>query len=361
MANNYHSPWMDLITHFSEAEMTIPTSQLDRALTYNKPPIVSCDGIVSWDATTGVLAWSGPLRIVFNREDGAAILNTVAAGNVTLLDNQFAKVTLDENNEAVITATAATLNPGSASNFLAYNVLVLAYRNAASDALVTIGLPPIPTSTGAITDRLDDVEGEISTARGAEVSLDARLDTMDLAIGGAGTGSVTSVGVSVPADLDVASSPVTTSGTIAITRKVQAQNKFLSGPISGADAAPTYRVLDPADIPPQPFDVIGFYPGVPLASAILLRVPIARPVDFLENFAGAYAIATVASTASTVFDLQKNGVSIGSMTFALGATTATFSTGGTIAFASGDILVIIAPATPDTTLADIGYCLPGLR
>lgn len=209
--------------------------------------------------------------------------------------------------------------------------------------------------------RIGAIEEEIIAARGVDDTLDERLDKMDAAIGSAGMGSVTSVGVAVPLDLEVANSPVTTSGEISITRKVQTKNTFLAGPATGADAAPAYRVLDPADIPAQPFDVTAFYPGTPLASAILLRVPIARSVSFLANFAGAYGKASVAAAAAAVFDIQKNGVSAGSMTFSLGATTATFTTSGSVTFAAGDVLSIIGPVTPDATLANIGLVLAGLR
>lgn len=74
--------------------------------------------------------------------------------------------------------------------------------------------------------------------------------------GGVGSGSVTSVGVSVtPGTLltaSVAGTPVTTAGTIAITLGVanQAANTFLAGPTSGGVGAVTARTMVPADLPP---------------------------------------------------------------------------------------------------------------
>lgn len=118
-------------------------------------------------------------------------------------------------------------------------------------------------------------------------------------------------------------------------------------------------------IPPatQPFDAAAFYPGLPAASAVLLRVPIARAVTFPANFAGSYGKASANATGSTAFDLQKNGVSVGTMTFAGGASSATFTSSGGAAvnFAAGDVLAVIAPATPDATLADVGLVLAGTR
>lgn len=113
----------------------------------------------------------------------------------------------------------------------------------------------------------------------------------------------------------------------------------------------------------QPFDVVGFYPGLSAASAILLRVPIARAVAFAANFAGSVGKASASATASTAFDIQKNGASVGTMTFALGASSATFTSSGGAAvnFAAGDVLAVIAPATPDVTLANVGFVLAGTR
>ncbi len=59
--------------------------------------------------------------------------------------------------------------------------------------------------------------------------------------GGGGAGTVTSVAMTVPADLSVAGSPITTAGTFAVTRNTQAANLVLSGPTSGSAAVPTYK------------------------------------------------------------------------------------------------------------------------
>lgn len=113
----------------------------------------------------------------------------------------------------------------------------------------------------------------------------------------------------------------------------------------------------------QPFDMTGFYPGVPTASAKLLRVPIARAVTFAANFANSVGKASANATGSTAFDIQKNGASVGTMTFAAGASSATFTSSGGAAvdFAAGDVLAVIAPGTPDATLADVGLVLVGTR
>ena len=64
-------------------------------------------------------------------------------------------------------------------------------------------------------------------------------------------GTVQSVGLSMPSDLfAVAGSPVTTSGTLAVTLSSQSPNQILAGPAAGAiGAAPSFRALVTADLP----------------------------------------------------------------------------------------------------------------
>ncbi len=63
------------------------------------------------------------------------------------------------------------------------------------------------------------------------------------------SGSVTSVGLSLPASLfSVTGSPVTSTGTLTGDLIVQSANKLFAGPSAGGDAAPTFRSLVNADI-----------------------------------------------------------------------------------------------------------------
>ena len=139
MATNFHAAWT-IATRFRASEMTPPLSTLDRAVTYNRPAIVHCDGDLTYTKATGVLAWSGILRVLFTREDGQAIQNTVAIGSITLADNEMAYLTLNETNNTALTMAKAAITTGAASGLLAYNRLVLAYRNTGSDELFMVAL-----------------------------------------------------------------------------------------------------------------------------------------------------------------------------------------------------------------------------
>lgn len=62
-----------------------------------------------------------------------------------------------------------------------------------------------------------------------------------------GTGTVTSVAMSVPSFLSVSGSPVTTAGTLAVSLVNQSANTALLGPTTGSAAAPSFRTFVQAD------------------------------------------------------------------------------------------------------------------
>lgn len=66
---------------------------------------------------------------------------------------------------------------------------------------------------------------------------------------GGGSGSVTSVGLTLPNIFSVTGSPITSTGVIAATLATQQANRVWAGPATGSDAAPTFRALVAADIP----------------------------------------------------------------------------------------------------------------
>lgn len=70
--------------------------------------------------------------------------------------------------------------------------------------------------------------------------------------GGGGGGSVTSVAQTVPVEFSVAGSPVTSSGTLAISKATQSANTVWAGPTSGGAAVPTFRALIVDDLPDLP-------------------------------------------------------------------------------------------------------------
>lgn len=66
---------------------------------------------------------------------------------------------------------------------------------------------------------------------------------------GTTSGTVTSVGLTVPSIFSVTGSPVTSSGTLAITSNTQSANLIYAGPATGVAAVPTFRAMVINDLP----------------------------------------------------------------------------------------------------------------
>jgi hypothetical protein len=184
MGDNFYTPWVDETTRFRADEMNAPLVELDLVCTYNRSAIVHCDGDITWNSSTGALAWSGAIRILFTDADGDAVQNTVATGSVTLTDGQMAYVDLNETNDTALTVSAATISTAAASTFLAYNRLVLAFRNTSSDECFPVALKQQYYGTAATKDHgtaagevpLNSDLGSISTKTfwsGTQVEYDA--------------------------------------------------------------------------------------------------------------------------------------------------------------------------------------------
>lgn len=111
----------------------------------------------------------------------------------------------------------------------------------------------------------------------------------------------------------------------------------------------------------EPYDIGAQIAGAPSASLVMLRYKFPRAVDFPAGLTNSQGEAGTAATAQTDFDIEKNGVSVGTMRFAASSTSATFIMASPQSFAAGDILTVIAPGSPDATLAGVSFVLAGTR
>ncbi|HMU15805.1 MAG TPA: hypothetical protein PKC95_00040 [Thauera aminoaromatica] len=127
------------------------------------------------------------------------------------------------------------------------------------------------------------------------------------------------------------------------------------------DGSTLREVAKSAGSTADPYDVGASYPGAPTASVVLMRYPFPRQVIFPSGLTNSRGVAGTAATAQTDFDIKKNGSSVGTMRFAAAGTTATFIMASQTTFAAGDVLTVVAPGSPDATLADIGFGLAGTR
>lgn len=84
---------------------------------------------------------------------------------------------------------------------------------------------------------------------------------------GAGSGSVTSVALSAPAEFSVTGSPVTGSGTLTFSKASQTANYFWAAP-NGAGGAPVFRAIVAADIPTLNQNTTGTAAGLSATLAV---------------------------------------------------------------------------------------------
>jgi hypothetical protein len=113
-----------------------------------------------------------------------------------------------------------------------------------------------------------------------------------------------------------------------------------------------------------------FIPSAPTANQVLLHHPMGRAVTIPANFAAHAGYASrarvrVAATASYTILVQRATAAapstfsnVGTIVFAAGAFVGTFSTSGVdVAYAAGDTMALVAPATVDATLAGFSATL----
>lgn len=119
------------------------------------------------------------------------------------------------------------------------------------------------------------------------------------------------------------------------------------------------EVVETADAADPPADISGYKAGQPAANEVIARVPVARRTRLKIDLAGSHASAEAAATASADFDIRVDGVSSATMRFAAAATSGTFIAASETVLEPGQVLSLVAPSTPDATLAGIGFTLAG--
>jgi hypothetical protein len=81
--------------------------------------------------------------------------------------------------------------------------------------------------------------------------LKAAIDALEISVAGAGLGTVTSVGLSLPNIFTVSGSPVTTTGSLTATLASQSGNLMFASP-NGTSGQPAFRSLVANDLPVVP-------------------------------------------------------------------------------------------------------------
>jgi hypothetical protein len=166
--------------------------------------------------------------------------------------------------------------------------------------------------------------------------------------GAGGGGTVTSVAMTVPTILSVSGSPVTGSGTLAVTLATQSANLVFAGPSSGAAATPTFRSLVTDDLPrPVESMVIACSDETTALTTGTAKVTFRMPYGF--NVSGVKASLTTAQVSGNIFtvDINESGASILSTKLTIDNTEKTSSTAATSAVISDSSLTDDAEMTID--------------
>ena len=119
------------------------------------------------------------------------------------------------------------------------------------------------------------------------------------------------------------------------------------------------EVVETDDAANPPYDFSWRKEGQPGVSEVVFRQALARRVRLEVDFAGSVGVAGTAATADADFDVQQNGSSIGTIRLGVGATVPTFIAAAAVTLDTGDVLTVIAPASADASLADLGVTLAG--
>jgi len=129
-----------------------------------------------------------------------------------------------------------------------------------------------------------------------------------------------------------------------------------TGLLGGGQIGDVTLSLDKSAIP---YDIAGSILSKPTASAVVMRFVAVRGFSLPAGLTGSLAKTSTVATASTVLVLQKNGVQFGTLTFAANNANGVFAGAAATSFAAGDLLTIVAPATPDSTFNNAQYTLVG--
>lgn len=215
---------------------TVPAAQILAGPVSGSSAIAAFRGLVGTDLPVATASTLGAVKI----GSGLSITDGVLSSDLDL------------------TATTTTVAP---------NLILAGPSAGAVDAtptfrvLAVADVPNLPASkitSGTVDSNLlpvatDTVAGVVKIGAGLSMA-DGILSVTGTPSGGGGGGasggSVTSVGLSAPANIfNIAGSPVTTSGTLALTLDNQDANMVFAGPAGGSAAEPGFRSLASADIP----------------------------------------------------------------------------------------------------------------
>lgn len=234
--------------------------------------IIYSTSVGKWQQTTPAAGVSS-----VNNLQGAVTVNAinqltgdVTAGPATLSQSKVATIAQIQGNPVggttgtgnVVFSSAPTitglLSAGSAVFTSTISASNLSGTNT-GDQTITLTGEVTGSGTGSFATTLSNaaviakvLTGFVSGPNSPIIATDSilqGLEKLQAQVSASGSGSVTSVALSLPSIFTVTGSPITTNGTLTGTLNTQSANLVFAGPSSGGPAIPTFRSLVSTDIP----------------------------------------------------------------------------------------------------------------
>jgi hypothetical protein len=356
--------------------------QVGAVLTVSSFPVFAVSNAVTYSV---LAAASGATLVGFGATTVAAFLNELANGGATpagtLTGSEIVGVSrgagLLDTTTGAIAALAAASSVSSINDRTGAVTLELSDITGVGGAPIAspsfTGIPTAPTpSAGTDTSQIATTAFVAGNFAAINSPAFTGVPTGPTAAPGTGTTQLaTTAFVEAAMNANVTSFNTRTGAITFLNSDITgAGGALIASPVfTGVPAAPTATVgTNTTQLATTAFvaqskyyDVTGGGSG-PVGTTQLLGMHVAaRTLNFPANFVNSQAYALTAPTNNTTLTVAVNGTTVGTIVFAGGSRTATFTTSsGAFTMTPGQYMTIYSSATADTTFANVGFTLIGL-
>jgi hypothetical protein len=108
---------------------------------------------------------------------------------------------------------------------------------------------------------------------------------------------------------------------------------------------------------PMPYDAAFYVADTPITNQIIGEVMFARSCTIPDDFSGSVGYTGTNPTATFEIDIQRNGTSVGHVSFSTGGIATFVTDATTVTMSAGDRLTLVAPTTVDAAVAEIAITI----